>query len=129
MNEWHSVEAIGPVQNTVVLIQDLLISKGIASFGKFDHGSNARSVGLTLADEVVIVFGSPAVGTVLMQDNPDVGYDLPLRILVRDDDGVTRVSYRDPSTLVTAYGLTSSRPEVERMSELLRDLVGRLARA
>jgi uncharacterized protein (DUF302 family) len=129
MNDWHSVEAIGPVQNTVVLIQDLLISKGIASFGKFDHGSNARNVGLTLADEVVIVFGSPAVGTVLMQDNPDVGYDLPLRILVRDDDGVTRVSYRDPSTLITTYGLTSSRPEVEKMSELLRDLVGRLARA
>ena len=126
--DWHSVEAIGTVENTVQLLQDLLTSRGIASFGTVDHGSNARTVGLELADEVVIVFGSPAVGTALMQDNPDVGYDLPLRILVRDDHGVTRVGYRDPLTFIETYGLTSSRPAVEKLSELLRDLLGRVAR-
>jgi uncharacterized protein (DUF302 family) len=128
MKDWQSVEAIGSVDSTVLLLEDLLISKGIASLGTFDHASNARSVGLALDDEVVVVFGSPAVGTKLIQDNPDVGYDLPLRILVRDDDGVTRVSFRDPRTFIETFGLTSSRPEVEKMSELLRDLVGRVAR-
>ncbi|RFA11683.1 hypothetical protein B7R22_18380 [Subtercola boreus] len=128
MQDWKSVEAIGSVESTVLLLQDLLISKGIASLGKFDHGSNARKSGLTLDDEVVVVFGSPDVGTKLMQDNPDVGYDLPLRILVRDDRGVTSVSYRDPKTFINTYGLTTSRPEVEKMSELLRDLLGRVAK-
>jgi uncharacterized protein (DUF302 family) len=128
MRDWRSVEAIGSVGSTVTLIQDLLISRGIASFGRFDHGANAHKVGLILDDEVVIVFGSPAVGTTLMQDNPDVGYDLPLRVLVRDDGGVTRVSFRDPLTFIDTYGLTTSRPEVEKMSELLHDLLERVAR-
>lgn len=128
IGDWQSVEAIGSVESTVQLIQDLLISEGIASFGEFDHGRNARKVGLALDDEIVLVFGSPAVGTQLMQDNPDVGYDLPLRILVRDDHGVTRVSYREPLIFIDTYGLTDSRPEVEKMSELLRDLLGRVAR-
>ena len=105
-----------------------MVSKGTASFGRFDHGSNVRGAGLALDDEVVIVFGSPAVGTKLMQDNPDIGYDLPPRILVRDARGVTQVSYRDPTTFIDAYGLTGSRPEVEKMSELLRDLLGRVSR-
>lgn len=126
--DWHSVEAVGSVDSTVLLIKDLLVSKGIASFGDFDHGSIARRIGLELDDEVVIVFGSPAVGTRLMQDNPDVGYDLPLRILVRDDRGVTRVSFRDPTTFIDTYGLATSLPEVMKMSELLHDLLRRVAR-
>jgi uncharacterized protein (DUF302 family) len=128
MQNWHSVEAVGSVDSTVLLIKDLLVSKGVTSFGDFDHGSIARRIGLALDDEVVIVLGSPAIGTLLMQDNPNVGYDLPLRILVRDDHGTTRVSYRDPKSFIEMYGLTSSRPEVEKMGELLRDLLDRVAR-
>lgn len=128
MDAWRSAEAMGSVASTVVLLQDLLISKGVTPFGTFDHGANARTAGLDLPDEVVLVFGSPATGTLLMQDSPDVGFDLPLRMLVRDDHGVTRVGYRDPIALIDAYGLTDSRPTVEKMSSLLADLLDRVAR-
>ena len=39
-------------------------------------------MGLELPDEVVLVFGDPAVGTALMQTDPRVGIELPLRILI-----------------------------------------------
>ena len=128
MQDWQSVEAVSSVERTVTLLRDVLVSKGIATLATFDHAGNARKVGLELDDEVVIVFGSPMVGTTVMQDNPDAGYDLPLRILVRDDHGVTRVSFRDPLSLIETYGLTASRPVVQQMSELLPDLLRRVTR-
>jgi uncharacterized protein (DUF302 family) len=125
MSEWKTTQTGLTVGDTIALFESLLTSRGITVFGIYDHGANAREAGLSLDDEVVIVFGSPKVGTVLMQDNPDVGYELPLRILVRNDNGMTRVIYRDPESLIEAYGLSDSQPEVRRLSELLREMTGR----
>jgi uncharacterized protein (DUF302 family) len=125
MSEWKTTQTGLTVGDTIALFENLLTSRGITVFGIYDHGANAREAGLSLDDEVVIVFGSPKVGTVLMQDNPDVGYELPLRILVRNDNGMTRVIYRDPESLIEAYGLSDSQPEVRRLSELLREMTGR----
>jgi uncharacterized protein (DUF302 family) len=129
MSDWKTAQTRLTVEGTIALFRNLLDSKGIAVFGVYDHAANARDAGLALDDEVVIVFGSPEVGTALMQDNPDVGYELPLRILVRDDHGVTRVVYHDPAALIESYGLTSSQPQVHRMSDLLRDMTGRASLA
>jgi uncharacterized protein (DUF302 family) len=129
MSDWKTAQTRLTVEGTIDLFKNLLDSRGIAVFGVYDHAANARDADLALDDEVVIVFGSPEVGTALMQDNPDVGYELPLRILVRDDHGVTRVVYRDPAALIESYGLTSSQPQVHRMSDLLRDMTGRASLA
>jgi uncharacterized protein (DUF302 family) len=51
-------------------------------FARIDHAAGARAVGLALGDEVVLVFGNPQAGTPLMQADPLVGLDLPLRVLV-----------------------------------------------
>jgi uncharacterized protein (DUF302 family) len=68
----------------------------VSRLGRPDHAAGARTVGLELPDEVVLVFGSPTAGTPLMQADPRAGIDLPLRILVWSDDGGTRVAFRDP---------------------------------
>ncbi|MGC5171639.1 DUF302 domain-containing protein [Microbacterium sp. DT81.1] len=47
-----------------------------------DHADAARDAGLALPDEVVAIFGNPALGTKLMQHNARAGIDLPLRILI-----------------------------------------------
>lgn len=116
------MQSTSTVEQTVETLRTELARRGVTVFGVYDHAANAREAGLPLADEVVVVFGSPAVGTALMQDNPDVGYELPLRILVRDDHGVTRVGYRDPEALLDEYGLSGSRATVEKLSGLLRGL-------
>jgi beta-galactosidase len=129
MSDWHSVATTASVEATVELVKDLLASRDIDVFGVYDHAANARDAGLALADEAVIVFGSPKLGTLMMEDNPDVGYELPLRVLVRDDRGVTRVSYRDPQALIDAYALSDSIPTVHRLSEVLRELTKQIARS
>jgi uncharacterized protein (DUF302 family) len=113
------VQTTSTVEQTVDTLRAELARRDVTVFAVYDHAANAREAGLSLADEVVIVFGSPAVGTALIQENPDVGYELPLRILVRDDGGVTRVAYRDPAALVDDYGLSGSRATVAKLSSLL----------
>ncbi|MEM9566373.1 MAG: DUF302 domain-containing protein [Actinomycetota bacterium] len=58
-----------------------------------DHEANADRVGIDLRPTRVVVFGSPNIGTPLMQKRPTAGIDLPLKILVWEDEhGRTRVT-------------------------------------
>jgi len=101
--------------------------RGIPVFGTVDHGANARGAGLELPDEVVLIFGNPAVGTRLMQADPTVGIELPLRILIWDDHGTTRVAYRDPRELAAGHALGDQTAVLEGMADLLAQLVAAAA--
>ncbi|MEU8157051.1 DUF302 domain-containing protein [Micromonospora sp. NPDC048986] len=39
-----------------------------------------------MPDTQVIIFGNPQAGTPLMQARPEIAIDLPMRMMVRDDD-------------------------------------------
>ena len=115
------VDVEGSVAAAVARIEDALDRLGVTVFARIDHAAGARAAGLELADEVVLVFGDPAVGTALMQADPRVGIDLPLRMLVWAEDGRTRVGYRDPRALAVPAAVA---PVLEKLNGLL----GRVAR-
>jgi uncharacterized protein (DUF302 family) len=94
------------VSETVSKLTDLLESKGMKVFAVIDQSAEARNVGLSLRDTVMVVFGSPAAGTPVMDAAPLAALDLPLKVLVWDDEGQTRVSYVAPSVLTARYRLT-----------------------
>src|SRR3982074_3068398 len=73
--------------------------RGITVFARIDHAAGARKAGLELADEEVVIFGDPRAGTVLMEADPTVGYELPLRLLIWDAGGQTMIGYRRPTEL------------------------------
>ena len=61
----------------------------ITIVAEVDHQSNASSIDLDLNPTRVILFGNPALGTSLMQENQQAGIDLPNKMLVyqnSDDD-------------------------------------------
>ncbi|MGH2858202.1 MAG: DUF302 domain-containing protein [Solirubrobacteraceae bacterium] len=107
------------VAQTVDHIREQLDAKGVQLFATIDHAAGARSAGLELAEEVLLVFGNPAVGTGLMQDDPISGLDLPLRMLVWDDNGTTRVAYHPPLELAEDYAIDEHRDVLEKLSALL----------
>ncbi len=107
---------------TVTRLLDAISQKGLTVFAQIDHAAAAREAGMDLPDEVVIVFGSPRAGTPLMQADPRVGIELPLRMLVWNQRGQTIVGYNDPKGLAGAYNLTTQAPTLDAMSSLLQAL-------
>jgi uncharacterized protein (DUF302 family) len=111
------------VASTVEMLTGALQARGVAVFATIDHAAGARAAGLELDDEVLLVFGSPAVGTALMAADPRVGFDLPLRMLVWSRDGATRVGYQDPLTLADRYALGGELETLGKLRGLLEQLV------
>jgi uncharacterized protein (DUF302 family) len=97
--------------------------RGIQLFARIDHAGAARKAGLELADEELLVFGDPRVGTLLMQSNAQIGYELPMRLLIWDESSQTTVGYRPPSELASEYDLAAQARILERMDALLEALV------
>jgi len=94
------------VEDTVARLKGVLDSKGIKLFAVIDHSGEAKAAGLELRDTKLVIFGSPVAGTPVMAAAPLAALDLPLKVLVWDDDGQTRVSYTAPSELGARYGLS-----------------------
>ena len=82
-----------------------------------------RAAGLEFDDEVVVIFGSPAVGTRLMRESPVAGLDLPPRMLVWREAGTTHVAYSDSHSLAGRFGFERSESVLNGMAALLSGLV------
>jgi uncharacterized protein (DUF302 family) len=94
-----------PVAATVTRFTDLLASKGVKVFAVIDQAAAAKEAGLDLRETVLVIFGSPAAGTPVMAAAPLSALDLPLKIVVWDDAGQTKVSFTAPETIGARYGL------------------------
>jgi uncharacterized protein (DUF302 family) len=92
-----------PVAATATRLTDLIRDKGLRLFAVIDQRAEARAVGLDLRDTVLVIFGSPAAGTPVMAAAPLAALDLPLKALIWDDDGQTKVSYYAPAALARRH--------------------------
>ena len=113
----HSVSA------TSDRLLSAVAARGIQVFARVDHAAGARAAGLELPDEEVVIFGDPRVGTLLMQSDRQIGYELPLRVLVWDAEGQTMVGYRLPTELSLDYEVNDKLIVLERMTQLVAQLV------
>ena len=96
------------VSAALAVIEKELEKRGIPIFARFDHRKNAQEANLELRQTTVLVFGSPAVGTLLMQGNQSIAFELPLRISVwEDENGSTRLAMPDMASLAEEYGLSN----------------------
>jgi len=94
------------VDQTVENLKDILQSKGIKLFALVDHSGEAEKVGIKMRPTKLLIFGSPKAGTPLMLAAPSVAIDLPLKILVwQDDQGKVWVSFNSPEYLKERHGL------------------------
>jgi uncharacterized protein DUF302 len=75
-------------------------------YAQIDHAADAACVGLDLRPTLLLIFGNPSGGTLLMQDWQSVGIDLPVKALAREDaDGAVWLTYDDPDWLAGRHGL------------------------
>ena len=96
-----------PVASTVSVLTGLIEAKGMKLFAVIDQSAEARQAGLALRETTLVIFGSPAAGTPVMQASPLSALDLPLKVLVLDDGGQTKVSYDAPAALAARHHLSA----------------------
>jgi uncharacterized protein (DUF302 family) len=120
-------ESASGYSETATRLGEAIRRRGLTRFARIDHAAAARRVGLELAPEEVLIFGNPQAGTGLMQRDPRVGYELPLRMLVWQEGKRVLVGYRDPSVLADSYDVGELQSVLNRMAMLLDELAAEAA--
>jgi uncharacterized protein (DUF302 family)/uncharacterized membrane protein YidH (DUF202 family) len=94
------------VDQTVQRLKGILEAKGVNLFALVDHSGEAEKAGLKMPPTKLLIFGSPKAGTPLMLASPSIAIDLPLKILIwEDDDGKAWISYNSPAYLQERYNV------------------------
>ena len=88
------------VEKTVEKLKAIFEVKGVMLFALVDHSGEAEKVGMKMPPTKLLIFGNPKAGTPLMLASPSIAIDLPLKMLVREDEaGQVWISYNDPRYL------------------------------
>jgi uncharacterized protein (DUF302 family)/uncharacterized membrane protein YidH (DUF202 family) len=110
------------VDQAVGKLQELLQAKGVKLFALVDHSGEAERAGLQMRPTKLLIFGNPKAGTPIMIAAPSSAIDLPLKILVWEDDGgKVWISYNSAAYLQARHGfpreLVQNLAVVEKLAE------------
>jgi len=110
---------------TIEKLDQSIASNGMALLARIDHAEGAGLAGLPLRPTVVLIFGNAKAGTPLMQASRPIGIDLPLKILVwEDDDGQTKMTYTDVEWLAKRHAVPEGLfPIVQKMKHALDEVL------
>jgi uncharacterized protein (DUF302 family) len=114
------VESAHPFAETERRLLQAIEAAGLKVAARIDHEANAKSVALQLPPTVVLLFGNPRAGTVLMQHQRSIGIDLPLKMLIWEADGKIKLAYNDPVYLARRHGVADSMPVLAQVSQALQ---------
>jgi uncharacterized protein (DUF302 family) len=113
------------VVETLAKLQAILQAKGVAVFALVDHSGEAAKVGMKMRPTKLLIFGNPKGGTPLMLAAPSIAIDLPLKILIwEDDQGKVWVSYNSTEYLAERHHLT---PNLAENIGFIASLAGNIA--
>jgi uncharacterized protein (DUF302 family) len=113
------------VNETMYKLESIIKEKKITVFAKIDHHQNAKDINIELNESLLILFGNPKIGTMIMQENIFLSYDLPLKIaIVKDDSGDVWVVYNKVNALKEKYNLSNTEilEKIDNLMDTLTDL-------
>ena len=108
------------VKDTLDKLESIVTDKGFKVVARVNHARAAEKSGLNLNPTEVLIFGNPKVGTALMKSNQAIGLDLPIKVIVWEDDkGVVTIAYNDPSWMVSRHNIADRDEVVKKMTGAL----------
>ena len=119
---WIIKESASSVAETADKLAAAAEGAGATVFARVDHAAGAESIGEEMAPMIMVMFGNPKIGTPVLKAPPQSGLDLPLRVLVWDDGGVTKVGYLAPEELKARYAVEGADGAFEAMAGALGKL-------
>jgi uncharacterized protein (DUF302 family) len=99
-----------------------IVDRGNTIFASIDQAAAASGVGLHLRPTSLIIFGNPKGGTPIMDSFPLSGLDLPLKLLVWEEQDGVNVAFVPMSEIAARYGVTGMDVQVAAMDRALDTL-------
>ncbi len=116
-----TVKSAYSVPVTLDRFEDAVRDKGMTVFARVDHSKGAAGVSMQLRPTVLLIFGNPKIGTLLMQSNQNAAIDLPLKVLAREDEnGDVWLVYNDPAYIASRHGITDRGPVIAKMRKAMQ---------
>lgn len=113
-----------PVKELMDRLEKLLLSKGITIYARIDQQQEAAKAGLKLPELEFILFGSPKTGGALMNLNPLVGLDLPLKVIVwKEGTDRIAIAYNKVDFLANRYCLNKDVLGSVDLSGLIKQIL------
>lgn len=101
-----------PFTATLERVEASAKATGFTIFARLDHAAAAAAVGQTMPPSTVLVIGNPKVGTERFLRFPTLAIDLPLKVLIwEDQSGAVWVTYNNAGHMLTLsqrHGLPAS---------------------
>ena len=111
---------------TVERLKTAIAHAGLMLFATIDHAAGAHDAGLTMPPATVLIYGHAKGGTPIMLEEPRTALDLPLRVLVRQqEDGRTVIAFHPATAMLRRAGV--SEELAARLEPAQRLLVQALA--
>lgn len=109
------------------LFEDLkaeIEANGLEIFSVIEHSKAAENVGLELRSNTLILFGNPKVGTQLMQCDPRMGIELPLKLLVwKGTDDRTHVGFWRMGDYEEYYELHACEEILSNINDTVKEII------
>lgn len=117
------------VNETINRLEAALRAKGVTIFARIDHAANAQRVHVALRPAQLLIFGNPKLGSPLLQSNPMVGLDLPMKALAWEDaDGKVWLAYTAAATIAKRYRIEDRAAVVDKMTGALKNFAAAATR-
>jgi uncharacterized protein (DUF302 family) len=107
---------------TVERISAAVTDAGNTIFVEIDQAAAAEGIGMTLRPTTLLVFGNPKGGTPLMDAFPEFALELPLKVVIWEDNGTVNVAHADVAALAKRYGVSGKDQIVAAMDHVLTAL-------
>ena len=121
-DNWIIKDSASDVATTADKLVTAVEGAGAKVFARVDHAAGAASVDAELAPMTLVMFGNPKLGTPILQSAPQAGLDLPIRVLIWDDNGATKIGYLDPADFKARYSVEGADKSFEMMAGALGKL-------
>ena len=110
-------------EETVAALQKTLNSKGITIFATIEHHKAAEAVGESMQPATVLIVGNPKVGTALMQENPRLAIELPLKILIYEEGKTVNIRYEKITAIAEKYHIKQNFSTAEKIDAAILQLI------
>ena len=120
-------ESASSVAETADKLVAAIEKAGATVFAVVDHQANAAKAGLDLPPTRLVIFGNPKIGTPIMQADRMAGIDLPVRVLIWEEDGKTKMAATAPDTFKQRFKVDAAEKPLTMMKGALGKLMGAAA--